>query len=39
MNDRKHVLNSIISSEAILASFVGLFIIVRPVVQRSMLRL
>ena len=39
MNNRTRVLNSFISSEAIPASLIGLFVITRPVVRRSMLRL
>ena len=39
MNNRTRELNSLVNSEAIIASFIGLFIIARPVVRRSMQRL
>jgi len=39
MNNRNRIISSLISSEAISASFIGLFIIMRPIVHRSMLRL
>ena len=39
MNNRSRVLNSLIHSEAVLASLLSMLIIMRPVVHRSMLRL
>ena len=38
MNNRNRM-NSLINNEAMLASCIGLFIFMRPVVHRSMLRL
>ena len=39
MSNRNRNLNSLLISEALLASFLGLFLLKRPVVHRSMLRL
>jgi len=39
MNNRNRNLNSLFSSEALLASFLVLSLLMRPVVHRSMLRL
>jgi|GEM_PF-7045086 len=36
MNNHRHILNSLIVNEVVIASVFGLFIITEPVVHRSM---
>ena len=39
MNNRNRVMNSVICGEAVIASSIGLIMIMRPVVRRRMSRL